>query len=98
MEHLLNRKIPGNRQTKVKEHNQRAKGIAAMIWIRFQVGPYQYQLKHLTWYFNTQVQRLKPATQYRHWLTLRLIIHALNKPDAWFQALARFRQKLTETA
>ncbi|MEE8060092.1 MAG: hypothetical protein V3T17_20005 [Pseudomonadales bacterium] len=46
MAHLLNRKLTGNRHAKVKEHTKRAQHIAAIIWKRFQVGPYQYQLKH----------------------------------------------------
>ena len=58
MEHLLSRKLTGNRHTKVKEHTQRAKRIAATIWVRFQVGPYQYQLKHLRWYLQTQTKQL----------------------------------------
>ena len=84
---LLSRKIPGNRQAKVREHTKRAERIATEIWGRFQVGPYQYQLKHLIWYLNTQTQDLKPATRYRYWLTLRHIIQALNKPDAWLPVL-----------
>jgi len=87
MEHLLNRKISGCRRSKVNEHTQRARRIAVMIWTRFQVGPYQYQLKHLIWYLNTWTRHLKPATRYRHWITLRYIVWALNKPDAWAQAL-----------
>ncbi len=54
MEHLLNRKLKGNRGTRVKEHTQRAKKIAAVIWTRFHVGPYQYQVKHLKWYLDTK--------------------------------------------
>ena len=83
MEHLLNRKLTGNRHTKVKEHTQRAKRIAAIIWARFQVGPYQYQLKHLHWYLQTQTTHLKPATRYRYWLTIQNILHALNKQGEW---------------
>jgi hypothetical protein len=83
MEHLLNRKLKGNRSTRVKEHTQRAKKIAAVIWTRFQVGPYQYQLKHLKWYLDTQTRHLKAATQYRHWLTVKNIAHALHKENEW---------------
>ena len=89
MEYLLNRKISGCRRTKVKEHIQRAKRIAVIIWTRFQIGPYQYQLKHLAWYINTQTQHLQPATRYRHWLTVRYIVSALNKLDEWEQTLER---------
>ena len=91
MEYLLKRKIKGNRHTIVKEHLNRAKRIAAAIWLRFQVGPYQYQLKHLVWYLQIQAQNFKPATRYRHWLTLQHILHALNKQDAWRNFLQHYR-------
>lgn len=83
MEHLMNRKLKGNRGTRVKEHTHRAKKIAAVIWTRFQVGPYQYQLKHLKWYLNTQIQHLTPNTRYRYWLTIKNIVNALNKENNW---------------
>ena len=89
MEHLLNRKLKGNRGTRVKEHTHRAKKIAALIWKRFQVGPYQYQLKHLKWYLDTQIRHLKPATQYRHWLTVKNIIVALGKESDWMSRLGK---------
>jgi len=87
MEHLLSRKIPGNRQTKVKEHTRRARRIAAAIWKRFQVGPYQYKLKHLKWYMDTQTCHLKPYTRYRYWLTLKYITSALGKETSWASQL-----------
>jgi len=89
MEHLLNRKLKGNRSTRVKEHTHRAKKIAAAIWTRFRVGPYQYQLKHLKWYLDTQTQHLKPATQYRHWLTVKNVIIALGKESDWMSRLGK---------
>lgn len=87
MEHLLNRKLEGNRGTRVKEHTQRAKKIAASIWKRFQVGPYQYRLKHLRWYLQVQTRHLKPSTRYRYWLTIKNILRALNKEAAWIHRL-----------
>lgn len=87
MEHLLNRKLNGNRSARVKEHTQRAKKIAAVIWTRFQVGPYQYQLKHLKWYMDTKIRHLKPDTQYRHWLTVKNITIVLDKEIEWLGQL-----------
>lgn len=83
MDYLLKRKITGSRSTKVKEHRARARQIARVIWQRFQVGPYQYQLKHLIWYLDTWAQDLKPERKYRYWLTLRYIIYSLNKQEYW---------------
>ena len=49
----------------------------------FQIGPYQIRLKHLQWYLSCHIQSLKPASQYRHWLTIRHIIMALEKGQRW---------------
>ena len=82
MDYLLRHQLKGSAK-KVKEHVTRAKIIAAVIWQRFHVGPYQYQLKHLQWYLAMQTQHLKSATRYRHTLTVRYIIGALGKGDYW---------------
>ena len=87
MEHLLARKLAGRRKTRVKEHTNRAKRIAAVIWNRFQVGPYQYQLKHLKWYLDTQTHHLTANTAYRHWLTTKNIVAALGKEANWIGQL-----------
>ena len=87
MEHLLVRKLKGKRSSRVKEHLNRAKRIAAILYHQFQVGPYQYQVKHLRWYLTTQTHQLKPATRYRHWLTITNIIDALGKNADWLLCL-----------
>jgi len=83
MHHLLAYRIKGNRNTRVKEHLKRATVIAESLYKKFQIGPYQIRLKHLNWYLNQQIQDLKPASQYRHWLTIRFIVVALDKWDDW---------------
>ncbi|MDA9096176.1 hypothetical protein N9J88_07270 [Porticoccaceae bacterium] len=80
---LLKQRIKGSRQTRVKEHMDRAKRIAIAIWARFQVGPYQYKLKHLRWYVDTCTKDLASNTRYRHWLTIRHIITSLDKNAVW---------------
>ena len=87
MSHLLNRKLKGNRHTRVREHTRRAQNIAAIIWRQFQVGPYQYRVKHLRWYLETQTTHLKPATRYRYWLTTKNITWALHKEADWLALL-----------
>lgn len=89
---LLRHKLKGSSK-KVKEHVTRAKTIAAVIWQRFQVGPYQYQLKHLRWYLETQIQHLKPATRYRHELTVKNIVWTLGKEDCWQKAFGGITPK-----
>lgn len=83
MHNLLIRRLPGKKQTAVNEHLKRAKQIALILWKYDKVGPYQYQLKHLQWYLTTQINTLKPASQYRHWLTVERILKALNKYKDW---------------
>ena len=87
MRKLLGRKIPGRRAAKVKEHTKRALQIADILYRQFQVGPYQYRQKHLKWYLNTHIQALTPASQYRHWLTLKIILVALDKEKLWVAVL-----------
>ena len=87
MEHLLARKLTGGRSSRVKEHLNRAKRIAVIIYSRFQIGPYQYQIKHLRWYLFTQTHQLKPATRYRHWLTIKNIVVVLNGNADWLGQL-----------
>ena len=88
MRHLLGKKITGRRGTRVKEHTKRALTIADVLYRQFQVGPYQYRVHHLLWYLNTHIQSLKPSGQYRHWLTIRLIVKALGKGEQWLPLLS----------
>jgi len=83
MHHLLAYRIKGRRSTKVREHLKRATQIAEVLYQHFQIGPYQIRLKHLQWYLSSHIQSLKPASQYRHWLTIRHIIMALEKGQRW---------------
>jgi hypothetical protein len=83
MYYLLAYKIKGRRGTKVKEHLARATLIAEVLYRHFQVGPYQIPLKHLRWYLEVHAERLTLASRYRHWLTVRFIVKALNKWSQW---------------
>ncbi len=93
MKKLLGKKIPGRRATKVKEHRKRALQIADTLYQHFQVGPYQYRLSHILWYLSTHTQPLTPASQYRHWLTIRIIVKGLNRWVAWRQQLEGLWQR-----
>ena len=81
-EALLKRSLPGSRTT-VQEHCQRARRIADDIWRRWQVGPYSWQSKHLRWVLEVEYVDLAPSTRYKHWLTVRLLVSALNKLRDW---------------
>ena len=78
---LLIRRLPGSRKGTVKPHLQRAELIAETIWQRWQVGPYQWQVKHLRWYLVEKTKHLTPGTRYRHWLTVHRLVLALPTPE-----------------
>jgi len=80
---LLVRRLPGSRKGTVPAHLQRAVHIAETIWRRWQVGPYQWQVKHLRWYLVEETAHLTPGTRYRHWLTARLLVFALQTEEQW---------------
>ena len=83
---LLANRLPGSRRGTVRQHLARAGLIAEVIWRRWQVGPYQWRLKHLRWYLVEQTGEYASGTRYRHWLTVRLLILALDRDD-WIERL-----------
>lgn len=83
---LLANRLPGSRRGTVRQHLARARRIAQIIWQRWQVGPYQWQLKHLRWYLQERTGDYTTGTRYRHWLTVRLLILALDH-DGWIERL-----------
>jgi hypothetical protein len=80
---LLSRRLPGLDPTTVREHVVRAEHVAQAIWRRWQVGPYQWQVKHLRWYLEHRTEGMRPGTRYRHWLTVRALAYALGRSDDW---------------
>ena len=84
---LLVRRLPGARRTTVGAHLQRARAIGQAIYRRWQIGPYQWRVKHLRWYLEHRTHRLEPSARYRHWLTLRLLVIALDREKDWLPRL-----------
>ena len=84
---LLVRRLPGSRRGTVRTHLQRAKLIAETIWRRWQVGPYQWQVKHLRWYMVEKTKHLTSGTRYRHWITVRVLVFALRTDEDWLPHL-----------
>ena len=83
---LLANRLPGSRRGTVRQHLARSGYIAETIWRRWQVGPYQWRLKDLRWYLVERTQDHASGTRYRHWLTVRLLILALDH-DGWIERL-----------
>jgi hypothetical protein len=71
----------------VPDHLARAEAIALQIFARWQRGPYQWQVKHLRWYLEHRASRFALNVQYRHWLTLRVLVIALGKDVDWLPRL-----------
>jgi hypothetical protein len=84
---LLARTLPGSRRGTVRAHLQRAEAIGEIIWRRWQVGPRQWQVKHLRWYLTEKINIYTPGTRYRHWLTVRALVCALGHHDHWLSHL-----------
>ena len=82
MLHLMKRRLKGSRR-KINEHYNRTLYMSDLLWERFQIGVYQYQLKHLKFYLEEGTKLLLPATRYRHWLTVKIILEALDKEADW---------------
>jgi hypothetical protein len=83
---LLHRSLPG-KKTNVASRCQMAAIISKAIWNHFQVGPYQWQLKHCLWYLDVCSSALSNSRRFQHWLTLRELLYALKKSDAWVKVL-----------
>ena len=86
-EALLVRRLPGARRTTVQAHLHRARAIAADVYRRWQIGPYQWQVKHLRWYLEQRTNRFEPSARYRYWLTVRVLVIALDKDADWLPRL-----------
>ena len=74
---------------KINEHYNRMLYMSDLLWERFQVGSYQYQLKHLKFDLEEGTKLLLPATRYRHWLKLKVILEALDREADWTSKLQR---------
>lgn len=83
---LLVHRLPGPRGTTVQGHLGRARLVGEALYRQWRVGPYQWRLKHLRHYLEHRTARLEPATRYRYWLTVRLLVLAL-KREAWLGRL-----------
>lgn len=76
---LLSRSQPGARHTTVTARVKLAGQIAECVWKRWQVGPWQWRLKHITWYLDVAIKTSAPATRYRHWRAIRAVLYAMQR-------------------
>lgn len=80
---LLIRSLPGSRHGSVKGHIKRAEHIAEKIWRRFQRGPHQWQQKDVRWFLTAVTSELASPSRYDYWRTVRVLLNALQKFEAW---------------
>jgi hypothetical protein len=40
-------------------------------------------MHHMLWYLDSHTKPLSPATRYRHWLTIQIIVLALQRERDW---------------
>lgn len=83
---LLANRLPGSKRGTVRQHLVRSEHIAEVIWKRWQVGVYQWRLKHVLWYLQHCTDQYTDSTRYRHWLTVRKLILSLGH-DTWLGRL-----------
>lgn len=83
---LLERSLPGSK-ARVREHSRRAESIAEVIYRRWHVGIFQWQVKHLRWVLQHVCADLSPGRLYRFWLTVRILVCALGEEDSWLPQL-----------
>jgi hypothetical protein len=84
---LLVRRLPGARRTTVQAHLVRTGSIAESLYAHWQVGAYQWRVKHLRWFLEHRTVQFEPSVRYRYWLTIRLLVIALGRELDWLPRL-----------
>ena len=79
-ERILEKALPG-KHSNVVRRVRFARCIAERIWERWQVGPWQWQLKHLEWYLDHGVRGLRTSSRYGHWCTIRVLLAGTCRAD-----------------
>lgn len=82
VEHLLRRSLPGARRS-VDVHVRRVRRMAILIWMRFQIGVYRWQVKNVRWVLEHGLSHLSPASRYDHWRSVEKAIVALGRENDW---------------
>jgi hypothetical protein len=70
---ILERALSGKRSN-VERRVRFGMMIAKAIWKRWKVGPWAWQLKHVTWYLDDEVRLLSSSSRYDHWRAIRTLL------------------------
>lgn len=79
---LLQRAVPGQAAF-ARSECSRAARIAAEVWSRWRVGPWQWQCKHVRWFLEHGTADYTGWTRYRYWLTIKRLLHVLGTWRDW---------------
>lgn len=77
---LLAKSLPGAAKNRVLRA-ELAGQIAEVIWAQWQVGIWQWKLKHVEWYLDVQMRDAANWTRYHHWSAIRAILLAIGRSD-----------------
>lgn len=77
---LLAKSLPGAAKNRVLRADLSGQ-IAETIWMKWQVGIWQWKLKHAEWYLDVQVRDAANWTRYHHWNAIRAILLAVGRSD-----------------
>ena len=75
---ILVRALPGKRSN-VGRRIRFAMLLSDRIWRRWQVGPWQWQRKHVEWYLDVAISDLSPSAIYDHWRMIRVLLSATGR-------------------
>lgn len=86
VERLLRHALPGNSQS-VGRHVRRMRRVTELIWKRFQVGPWQWQLKHIRWALCHALRDLSAASRYDYWRSIERTLIVIERHVEWLPHL-----------
>ncbi len=79
---LSSRAFRGNRQS-IKQKTKHIINMSEAIRLRWDVHPYDWQVKHLRWFLEVWISDRAPGTKYRYFRYLREILIFQNHWDDW---------------
>lgn len=62
--------------------------IAGSIWRQYEIGPFQWQAKHLRWFLRDGTAELSMDDRHTYYLTVERVSQALGKWGRWEDDLA----------
>jgi hypothetical protein len=83
---LARTRLTGISHATKKRRVRRAAIVADRIWCRWQVGVWQWRLKHIRWLCEYSLRDQSPNTSYQYWLAVRDLLSVLGR-EHWINQL-----------